>query len=97
MIRDLDKVKEYLKNYLLNKKIYLKFDKNYVANKDFVEAYVYLKNKIFINAFLIKNGLAFTDMKSNYDLKKRFIKLEDDYKKLVSTNLLEENKTKASL
>ncbi len=75
-IKDLDRTKNYLKEYVLKKKVYLKFDKNYVANRDFVEAYVYLKNRIFINAFLIKSGFATADKKNNYDLKKRFIELE---------------------
>jgi hypothetical protein len=76
VIKDLDRTKNYLKEYVLKKKVYLKFDKNYVANGDFVEAYVYLKNRIFINAFLIKSGFATADKKNNYDLKKRFIELE---------------------
>jgi hypothetical protein len=76
VIKDLDRTKKYLEEYVLKKKVYLKFDKNYVANEDFVEAYVYLKNKIFINAFLIKSGFATADKKNNYDLKKRFIELE---------------------
>ena len=76
VIKDLDRTKNYLKEYVLKKKVYLKFDKNYVANEDFVEAYVYLKNRIFINAFLIKSGFATADKKNNYDLKKRFIELE---------------------
>ena len=76
VIKDLNKGKKYLKEYLLKKKVYLKFDKNYVANQDYVKAYVYLKNKIFINSFLIKSGLACADKESDYDLKNRFLKLE---------------------
>jgi len=66
----------YLNEYLLKKQVFLKFDKGYVANSDFVEGYVYLKNKIFVNAFLIKSGLAITDKNLDFDLKERFIKLE---------------------
>ena len=76
VIKDLDRTKNYLKEYVLKKKVYLEFDKNYVANRDFVEAYVYLKNRIFINAFLIKSGFATADKENNYDLKKRFVELE---------------------
>ena len=75
VITDLDKVISYLKQYVLKKGVYLKFDKGYVPDKDFVEAYVYLKNKIFINAYLLKSGLATVDMDSDFDLKSRFIKL----------------------
>ncbi len=76
VIQDLDATKQYLENYVLKKKIYLKFDKNYVANGDFVEAYIYLKNKIFINSFLVKSGLAIADRENNYDLKRQFLILE---------------------
>jgi len=78
VIRDLIKTKKYLQDYILKKNIYLKFDKNYVANQDYVEAYVYLKNKIFVNSFLIKSGFAVADKENNYDLKKRFLKLQSE-------------------
>jgi hypothetical protein len=94
VIKDLDRTKKYLKEYVLKKRIYLKFDKNYVANRDFVEAYVYLKNRIFINAFLIKSGFAIADKKSNYDQKKRFIELEskDSSENLVDVGVLKKEK-----
>ena len=95
VIKDLDRTKNYLKEYVLRKRVYLKFDKNYVANRDFVEAYVYLKNRIFINAFLIKSGFATADKKNSYDLKKRFVELElkNNFENLVEDNFLkkEEN------
>jgi len=56
--------------------VYLKFDKNYVASKECVEAYVYLKNRIFINAYLIKSGIASAIKIGDYDMKKKFIELE---------------------
>ena len=76
IITNLDDAIDYLKQYVLKKKVYLKFDKNYVAENSCVEAYVYLKNKIFINTYLIKTGLAVTDKNLNFDLKERFLKLE---------------------
>ncbi len=65
--------------------MYLKFDKNYVAEKNYVEAYVYLKNKIFINAYLIKAGLAVTDKNADFALKERFLKLENSHN-LIDVN-----------
>jgi len=75
-ITSLESTLSYLRKYVLKKRVYLKFDKGFVAKENIVEAYVYLKNKIFINAYLIKSGLAVADKNSEYDLKSRFIELE---------------------
>jgi len=79
IITNLEGAIDYLKQYVLKKKVYLKFDKNYIAEKNYVEAYVYLKNRIFINTYLIKIGLAITDKSSDFDLKERFLKLENSH------------------
>lgn len=76
-ITDLDKAVSYLKQYVLKKTVYLKFDKGYIADKESVDAYVYLKNKIFINAYLIKAGLATINRDLKFDLKAQFSKLEE--------------------
>ncbi len=81
-ITDTESVTNYLRQYVLKKKVYLKFDKSYVANGNCVEGYVYLKNKIFINGYLIKAGWAVTDKNLNFDLKGRFLKLEQEYQNL---------------
>lgn len=47
----------YLKKYLLGKEVFLKFGGNKVFNEDTVLANIYLKNKIFINRYLIKSGI----------------------------------------
>ncbi len=83
---------DYLKQYVLKKSVYLKFDKNYVVEKNYVDAYVYLKNKIFINAYLIKTGLAVTDKNSDFDLKERFFKLENSHN-LIYINSSPKEKT----
>ncbi|SMO63422.1 DNA modification methylase [Balnearium lithotrophicum] len=87
VITDLKRAIKYLKEYVLKKKVYLKFDKNYVANEDFLEAYVYLKNRIFINAQLIKLGTATTERHINFDFKTKFLKLEKENLKLCSEDL----------
>ncbi|MDQ7056502.1 MAG: thermonuclease family protein [Persephonella sp.] len=70
----------YLKKYILKKEVFLKFDKNYIANNNKeIEAYVYLKNKIFINSYLIKSGLAVVDKESEFDMKSHFLKIEENY------------------
>ena len=75
-LADIKKVRDYLNKYILGKKVYLKFDKDYTAENRKVEAYVYLKNRIFINAYLIKAGLAVADREGNYDLKKKFLSIK---------------------
>jgi len=77
-IEQLNELIEYLKKNILKKEIFLKFDKNYTANSELVEAYVYLKNKIFINSYLIKSGLASAEKEGNYDMKTKFLKIEKE-------------------
>ncbi len=83
IIKDVEKTKKYLNDYLLNKKVYLRFDKDYVADENCVEAYVYLKNKIFINYYLIKQGYASANRKSRYDMKDKFMKADKTYEELI--------------
>lgn len=56
-----DETLNYLKNYILGKEIILKINENQSVDSDTVNGYVYLKNKIFINLYLIKSGLAVPD------------------------------------
>ncbi len=79
IITDLDATLSYLRDFALKNKVYLKFDKRYIADENVVEAYVYLKNKIFMNAYLIKSGFAVVDKNSDFDLKDKFTKLENNY------------------
>jgi len=70
-----DKVLQYLKEFVLKKEVIIKFDKNSNSeNKETIAAYVYLKNKIFINLYLIKSGLAKPDITKEFDQKEKFIK-----------------------
>ncbi|BAU23856.1 DNA methylase N-4 [Caldimicrobium thiodismutans] len=73
-------VLEYLNDRVKGKDVYLKFDKDSVLNENTVWAYVYLKNKIFVNAYLIKSGLAVADKTKEYRYKTKFIELEKEVK-----------------
>ena len=64
--------------YVLKKEVFLKFDNGFVLDDNTVKAYVYLKNKIFVNAYLIKSGLAKADTTEEYKYKTKFIKLESE-------------------
>ena len=55
--------------------IILKFFDSKIINENTVNAYVYLKNKIFVNAYLIKSGLAAPDFSVNHKYKDKFIQL----------------------
>jgi len=56
-----DETIQYLKNRLLGKEVIIKIGNNEVSEGETVNGYVYLKNKIFINLYLIKSGLAIPD------------------------------------
>jgi modification methylase len=68
-------VRPYLTKNLLGKMVILKFDDDNLKDRPNVEAYVYLKNKIFINAYLIKSGLATADPAISHRLKNKFARL----------------------
>jgi len=65
----------YLREYILGKNIFLKFHDSKIINENTVNAYVYLKNKIFVNTYLIKSGLAVPDFSVNHKYKDKFIQL----------------------
>ncbi len=71
---------EYLRNRILRKEVYLRFDNGEVLDENTVSAYVYLKNRIFINAYLIKSGMAKADRTKEYKYKTKFIELEKEVK-----------------
>jgi site-specific DNA-methyltransferase (adenine-specific) len=61
-------------------KIYFKFDKQKHDSKNRLLAYVYMKNKTFINAHLIKNGFADIDEEIPFRMKNKFHKLLQERK-----------------
>src|SRR5690606_14444067 len=73
------KAKEFLQEKTDNQQIYLRYDKLKHDSSNNLFAYVYLKNKTFLNAHLIKNGLALADTTIDYKNKEKFIKLQKQY------------------
>ncbi len=67
------KATEFLRIKTKGQKVFLKFDETKHDNENNLMAYVYLKNKTFLNAHLIKNGLADVDLSIPYKNKNRFI------------------------
>ncbi len=70
------KAVDYLVSKLKGQKVYLKYDEQKYDRDNRLLCYLYLKNKTFINAHLIKNGYAEADLKSNYKYKMKFVDLE---------------------
>ncbi len=72
-------IKEEAMKFLLEKikgqKIFMKFDDKKYDDHNNLLCYLYLKNKTFINAHLIKEGLAEVDISKDFKFKNRFLKL----------------------
>ncbi|MCX5891882.1 MAG: DNA methyltransferase [Deltaproteobacteria bacterium] len=68
-------MRRYLTERLLGKFVILKFDGEAPLDQQSLEAYVYLKNKLFINAYLIKSGLAEADTAVKHKLTAKFSRL----------------------
>ena len=66
----------FLRNKVLAGKIYLRFDEIKYDDNNNLLCYVYLKNKTFINAHLIKRGLAQVDGSINFSHREKFNRLE---------------------
>lgn len=73
--RQPEAVRRYLTKNLLGKSVILKFDRKHHPDHPIIEAYVHLKNKIFINAYLIKSGLATADAAISHRMKDKFARL----------------------
>ncbi|HAM39435.1 MAG TPA: DNA methylase N-4 [Elusimicrobia bacterium] len=57
------------------KRVFVKFDSQKYDNENNLLCYLYLENKTFINAHLIKNGLVQVDNEIDFKYKNKFIKL----------------------
>jgi modification methylase len=64
---------EFLILKIKGQKIFLKYDETKHDENNYLMVYLYLKNKTFLNAHLIKNGLVDVDLSFNYKNKNRFI------------------------
>ncbi|MEW6110295.1 MAG: DNA methyltransferase [Nitrospirota bacterium] len=66
------KTLQFLKEKLKGQKVFLKFDAMKYDSAGNLMGYLYLKNKTFINAHLIKNNLAQVDSSLEFKYKERF-------------------------
>jgi len=74
---------QFLKEKLKGEKVFLKFDAIKYDEKGNLLCYLYLKNKTFINAHLIKNKLAQVDSSQNFKYKEKFLDLQKNEMKSV--------------
>jgi DNA modification methylase len=81
-IEQREAVLHYLQDKVLGRKIILKYDNGIDPdkqdNKIKIRAYVYLHNKLFINGYLIKSGLALPDKEVTHRLQDKFQKWASD-------------------
>ncbi len=68
-----DKAIRFLREKTLGQCIYMKFDKAKYDDNDMLLCYLYLKNRTFINAHIIKSGFAKPDIEREYKYRDKFI------------------------
>ncbi|MBU1297626.1 MAG: thermonuclease family protein [Bacteroidetes bacterium] len=67
--------KKFLEEKFRHSKVYLKFDKEKYDRNGNLRCYVYLENRTFINAHLLKNGFAGVDTKDRYGHYEKFCRI----------------------
>jgi len=71
------KATHFLREKTQGQKVFLKFDNIKYDNDNNLLCYLYLDNKTFLNAHLIKNGLVDVDTMLNYKYKSKFLEKRD--------------------
>lgn len=70
-----NKAVEFLKEKTKGKKVFIKFDQTKFDTDNNMLCYLYLKNKIFLNAHLIKTGLVDVEKDFDFRFKDKFLRL----------------------
>ena len=65
----------YLEDNIKGKKVFLKYDEIKHDKENNLQCYLYLENKTFVNAHLLKNKLAEVDETDNFKYKDKFLSL----------------------
>jgi len=71
---------DYLRKYVLNKEVFVRYDSISEIKENIVEGYLFLKNKILVNSYIIKSGLANADITRRYKYRKKFEQFEKEAK-----------------
>jgi DNA modification methylase len=77
-----DATLRYLQARILGKQVLIKDGRE--MDNNVIAAYIYLKNRIFINAYLIKCGFAAPDFSINHRLSGKFMKLKAEAEKAAA-------------
>lgn len=70
------KAAEFIKKKVKGHRVFMKFDDRKFDDKNTLLCYLYLDNKTFINAHLLKEGLVETDESIDFKYKNKFISLQ---------------------
>lgn len=73
------KAVEYLAKKTKGQRVFVKFDAIKYDSDNNLLVYLYLKNKTFINAHLLREGLVLPDTEMDYKYRDKFIKLTSNY------------------
>lgn len=68
--------KRYLENFVKGKEVFIRLDPCYEAKNDELQAYLFLKNRIFVNKEMIKQGFAVTQ-EDDFMYKSRFLRIQE--------------------
>ncbi|MBI1754782.1 thermonuclease family protein [Candidatus Azambacteria bacterium] len=71
----LHKATEFLQAKLKNQRVFMRFDNSKYDSENNLLCYLYLQNKTFVNAHLIKTGFVNVDDKFDYKYKLKFLNL----------------------
>jgi hypothetical protein len=70
-----EKATDFLESKTKNKKVFIKFDSTKYDKNDNLLGYLYLENKTFVNAHLLRTGLVDVDKKIDFKYKDKFFTL----------------------
>jgi modification methylase len=72
-----EKAVTFLREKTKGKKVFLRFDKVKHDSENHLFAYLYLQNKTFLNAHLVKKGFTLVDESIDFKYKTKFLKFVD--------------------
>lgn len=73
------KAVEFLEEKTQGQRVFMRFDKKKHDKDNHLLCYLYLSNKTFLNAHLIKKGFALADNNTDYKYKTKFLALENNH------------------
>jgi site-specific DNA-methyltransferase (adenine-specific) len=76
-----NKAIRFLEDMTKGQKVFLRFDEIKHDEGNGLFCYLYLKNKTFVNAHLIKSGLVSLDKSSDYRMRRKFTALTNQLAK----------------